>query len=219
MEEIKMHPILKSYIPVANIITQTFGKSCEVSIHDLTQPESSVVYVSNGTVTGRKEGQSFNHLIRQVLLSKKFKDDCTANYLFEADSGKKMKSSSALIRNPQGEVVGMLCINYDLTLSYLIKKEVLGFLPELTQNEMPVDDGDIPNQYVMTIIDELIENIIKNKDIENLKRKDNIELIRFMDEKGVFLVKGAIDKVAESLGLSKVTIYSYLDEAREKKQN
>jgi len=217
MEEIKMHPILKSYIPVANIITQTFGKSCEVSIHDLTQPENSVVYVSNGTVTGRKEGQSFNHLIREVLLSKKFKDDCTANYLFEADSGKKIKSSSALIRNPEGEVVGMLCINYDLTLSYLIKEEVLGFLPELTQDEMPVDDDDIPNQDVMTIIDELIENIIRNKDIENLKRKDNIELIRFMDEKGVFLVKGAIDKVAESLGLSKVTIYSYLDEARGKK--
>lgn len=211
-----MHPILKSYIPVANIITQTFGRNCEVSIHDLTQPENSVVYVSNGTVTGRKEGQSFNHLIRQVLLSKKFKDDCTVNYLFEADNGKKIKSSSALIRNPKGEVVGMLCINYDLTLSYLIKEEVLGFLPELTQDEMPAED-DIPNQNVMTIIDKLIENIIRNKDIDNLKRKDNIELIRFMDEKGVFLVKGAIDKVAESLRLSKVTIYSYLDEARGKK--
>lgn len=211
-----MHPILKSYIPVANIITQTFGKNCEVSIHDLTQPESSVVYVANGTVTGRKEGQSFNHLIRQVLLSKKFKDDCTANYLFEADNGKKIKSSSALIRNPEGEVIGMLCINYDLTLSYLIKEEVLGFLPELTQDEMPVED-ELPNQDVTTIIDELIANIIKNKDKDSLKRKDSVELIRFMDEKGVFLVKGAIDKVAESLGLSKVTIYCYLDEARGKK--
>lgn len=211
-----MHPVLKSYIPIANIITQTFGKKCEVSIHDLTQPERSVVYVANGTVTGRKEGQSFNHLIRQVLLSRRFKDDCTANYLFEADNGKKIKSSSALIRNAEGEVVGMLCINYDLTLSYLMKEEVLSFLPEFTHDEMPAED-DIPNQDVMTIIDELIENIIRNKNKDNLKRKDNIELVRFMDEKGVFLVKGAIDKVAERLDLSKVTIYSYLDEARGKK--
>ncbi|EHS56036.1 helix-turn-helix transcriptional regulator [Paenibacillus sp. Aloe-11] len=211
-----MHPILKSYIPVANVISQTFGKSCEVSIHDLTQPESSVVYVANGTVTGRKEGQSFDHLIRQVLLSKKFKEDCTANYVFEAENGKKVKSSSALIRNAKGEVVGMLCINYDLTLSYLIKEEVIGFLPEFTQDELPAEN-DVPNHDVMTIIDELIDNIIRNRDVGSLKRKDNIELIRFMDEKGVFLVKGAIDKVAESLGLSKVTIYSYLDEARGKK--
>lgn len=211
-----MHPILKSYIPVANMITQTFGKSCEVSIHDLTNPNSSVVYVANGTVTGRKEGQSFDHLIREVLLSKKFKDDCTANYIFETGNGKKVKSSSALIRSPEGEVVGMLCINYDLTLSYLMKEELNCFLPEITQNETSVEDI-APNQDVETIIDNLIENIIRNEDVGNLKRKDNIEIIRFMDEKGIFLVKGSIEKVASSLGLSKVTIYSYLDEVRGKK--
>ena len=38
-----------------------------------------------------------------------------------------------------------------------------------------------------------------------------------MDEKGIFLVKGAMDKVAELMGVSRVTIYSYLDEARGKK--
>lgn len=211
-----MHPILKSYIPVANMITQTFGKNCEVAIHDLTQPESSVVYVANGTITGRKEGQSFDHLIRQVLLSKKFKDDCTANYVFEAENGKKVKSSSVLIRNPEGEVIGMLCINYDLTVSYLIQEELIGFLPEITPNPIPNEDG-VPSQDVLTIIDELIDNIIKNADVGNLKRKDNLEIINFMDEKGVFLVRGAIDKVAASLGLSKVTIYSYLDEVRGKK--
>lgn len=211
-----MHPILKSYVPVANMISQTFGKNCEVSIHDLTQPESSVVYVSNGTVTGRKVGQSFDHLIRQVLLSKKFKDDCTANYVFEAENGRKIKSSSALIRDTEGEVVGMLCINYDLTLSYMLKDEIMGFLPEADHDDAEAEE-DVSDQDVMTIIDDLIENIVKNRDLDNLKRKDNIELIRFMDEKGVFLVKGAIDRVAESLNLSRVTIYSYLDEARGKR--
>ncbi|MGC7873406.1 helix-turn-helix transcriptional regulator [Desulfosporosinus sp. SYSU MS00001] len=211
-----MHPILKSYISVADMITQTFGKNCEVAIHDLTQPERSVVYVSNGTVTGRKVGQSFDYLNSQVLLSKKFKDDYTANYVFETANGKKIKSSSSLIRNSEGDVVGMLCINYDLTLSYLIKEEVIGFLPESNQDKMTADD-DIPNQDVMTIIDDLIDNIIGNRDVGSLKRKDNIDIIRFMDVKGVFLVKGAIDKVAESLNLSKVTIYSYLDEVRGKR--
>jgi predicted transcriptional regulator YheO len=210
-----VHPILKAYIPVANMLTQTFGKNCEIVIHDLTQPESSVVYVANGTVTSRKEGQSFDHLIRQVLLNKKFKDDCTSNYVFEAENGKKVKSSSALIRNPEGEVVGMLCINYDLTVSCLIQERLNDFLPPSPAEAASTEDS-VPNQDVLTIIDELIDNIIKNTDVGNLKRRDNIEIIRFMDEKGVFLVKGAIDKVATSMGLSKVTIYSYLDEVREK---
>ena len=47
-----------------------------------------------------------------------------------------------------------------------------------------------------------------------MNRKKCVELVKFMDEKGIFLVKGAIDKVAARLGVSKVTIYSYLDEAK-----
>ena len=38
-----------------------------------------------------------------------------------------------------------------------------------------------------------------------------------MDSRGVFLVKGAIDRVAEKLQISKVTVYSYLDEVRGKR--
>lgn len=197
------------------MLAQTFGKSCEAVIHDLTQPESSVVYVANGTVTGRKEGQSFDHLIRQVLLNKSFKDDCTVNYIVEAENGKKIKSSSALIRNPEGEVVGMLCINYDLTVSCLIQTALNDFLPP---SEPAPGEDNVTNQDVLTIIDELIDHIIKHKNTGNLKRRDNIEMIRFMEEKGVFLVKGAIDKVAAGMGLSKVTIYSYLDEIRGKNE-
>lgn len=211
-----MNSILKSYIPIANMIAKTFGNHCEVVIHDLTQPESSVVYVSNGNVTGRKEGQSFDHLVRQVLLSKHFKDDCTLNYAFETVDGKKIKSSSALIRNLDAEVIGMICINIDLTVAYLNQQQLSDFLPK--ENDEPMEqETDLLDHNVTSILDNLIENIVQNKDIHTFKRKDNIELIRFMDAKGVFLVKGAVEKVASCMGLSKVTIYSYLDEVHGKK--
>lgn len=38
-----------------------------------------------------------------------------------------------------------------------------------------------------------------------------------MDEKGIFLVKGSIDKVANFMGVSKVTVYSYLDAIKGKR--
>lgn len=40
-----------------------------------------------------------------------------------------------------------------------------------------------------------------------------------MDDKGVFLIKGAIDKVAERLNISKVTVYSYLDKIKKTADN
>ena len=39
-----------------------------------------------------------------------------------------------------------------------------------------------------------------------------------MDEKGIFLVKGTVEKVAEIMGVTKVTVYSYLDEAKGKRR-
>ena len=50
-----------------------------------------------------------------------------------------------------------------------------------------------------------------------MTRKKAVEIVKFMDEKGNFLVKGAIDQVAARMGVSKVTVYSYLDEAKGKK--
>ena len=61
-----MNPLLKNYFPVADIIAGTFGPGCEVAVHDLEQPDRSVVYVA-GSVTGRKAGQSFDHLVKNVL--------------------------------------------------------------------------------------------------------------------------------------------------------
>ena len=65
-----------------------------------------------------------------------------------------------------------------------------------------------------SIIDGQIDSILRGTDAGQMNRKKCVELVRFMDEKGIFLVKGAIDKVAARLGVSKVTIYSYLDEAK-----
>ncbi|WP_419777826.1 helix-turn-helix transcriptional regulator [Malaciobacter marinus] len=212
-----MHLVLKAYIPIANMIVKTFGKNCEVVLHDLTQPKNSVVYAANGDVTGRKVGQSFDHLIKMVLLNKDFKDDYVVNYFFETEDGKKIKSSSALIRDEKDEVIGMLCLNYDLTLSHLLQEELQDFLGTPSGQETKESEKYVLDQDIVSILDNLIEKIFENTNIEKLTRKDSLEIIKFMDEKGIFLVKGSIDKVAKYMGVSKVTIYSYLDSIRGKR--
>ena len=202
---------LKTYIPIANLIAKTFGKNCEVVIHDLSIPQNSVVYTVNNHVTGREVGQSFEHLVKDVLLSKKFDSDYTANYITIAKDGRKIKSSTALIRDSEDKVIGALCINYDLENLNHIKF----FLDEfMTAEQEKIETTVEPFDNVMEIVDDLIDTIIGNHKIEHLKRKDKIELIYFMDKKGLFLIKGAIEKVAEKLNISKVTVYSYLDEIK-----
>jgi predicted transcriptional regulator YheO len=206
-----MNKELLRYVPIANLIAKTFGKHCEVVIHDLSIPQNSVVFTVNNHVTGRQVGQPFEHLVKEVLLSKSFDGDCTANYVTTTGDNRKIKSSTALIRDAGGKIIGALCINYDMKPL----QDIMDFVGDFANVEYTKAEKDTePFSNVMEIVDELIDSIIDNDTIDSLKRKDKIDLIQFMDEKGVFLIKGAIEKVAERLNISKVTVYSYLDEIR-----
>ena len=205
---------LERYFPIADSIAATFGSNCEVAIHDLSTPEKSVVYVA-GSATGRQIGQSFDHLIKNVLLNESFHNDQVNNYLFTTPDGRTIKSSSVLLRNASG-VFGMLCINCDITVGQQYYQELSSFY-SVSPKALP-DEEIETNADVSSIINDLINNIFLNADTTPMTRKKAVELVKFMDEKGIFLVKGAIDQIAARMGVSKVTIYSYLDEAKGKKQ-
>ena len=210
-----MHVLLKSLIPIAETIGKTFGNRCEVVLHDLTIPEKSVVYTVNGDVTGRREGQTFDRLVRSVLLNKNFTRDYAVNYTFETEDGRRIKSSSFLVRDEAGEVVGVFCVNYDITFMKTLHDELELFLP-MQEDSSVICPEMAADQDVTTVVDTLIDNIVSGRKKQGLTKQDNLEMIRFMDDKDIFLVKGAIDKVAACMGLTKVTIYGYLDTVRGK---
>ncbi|WP_042356818.1 helix-turn-helix transcriptional regulator [Bacillus rubiinfantis] len=209
--------ILHGYIPFAKTIAKMFGNQCEVVIHDLTHPQSSVIFTMNNHVTGREVGQSFDHLVKKVLLSDDFKEDHLAGYEFKTDDGRVIRSSTTLIRDSNQQVIGAFCINFDISIIMQMKTVFDEFIPKSVDNasapkEIQVEETAIQN--VEEIADQLIEQIIHNSQFPLLNRQEKIELIRFMDEKGIFLMKGSVEKVANQLGISKVTVYSYLDEIK-----
>ncbi|MCT4620260.1 MAG: helix-turn-helix transcriptional regulator [Marinisporobacter sp.] len=211
----KIRKELKKYFPIADLIGKTFGKNCEVVIHDLSHPQNSIVYMVNSHVSGKKIGDTFNILIKQVLLSKKFDHDITANYKTYSKDGRPLKSSTVFLRNNKGEVTGAMCINYDLEKM----KDMKAFLDEFMEvREEKIEEEIELLENVMDIAEDLINKIIGNVNVHDLKRKEKIGLIEFMDQKGIFLIKGGIDQVAEKLNISNVTVYSYLDEVRKNKK-
>ncbi len=210
---------LRPYMALADMIADSFANRCEVVIHDLSSPQNSVVHVSNGVITDRQIGQSFDHLIKEVLLSRKFKNDYNANYTFKLENGKVIKSSTALIRDENDEVIGAFCINFEIDELTKMQAFLNDFLPGLSGTDDAGESAATDTyENVSEIIDSLIDKTIGNIDITQLKRKDNIELLTFMHDKGIFLAKGSIDKVAARLSISPVTVYAYLDEIKKKKK-
>lgn len=208
--------ILETLVTVAKGIANTFGPSCEVVVHDLSKPKTSVIAVFNNTVTGRKVGEGIRDLILTVLRSPDFKDDMLANYQSVTSEGKSIKCTTIVVRNNEKDVVGALCINTDLSSFVATKKFFDDFTR--THNLTPPEDKvvNVKNADVLDILDHLIQSTIKEtgKLVEQMSKDDKAQVIKYLDEKGTFLVRGSVNWVAKKLGMSRNTVYSYLEQYR-----
>lgn len=209
-----MTKFIEKYIPMADMIAETFGSECEVVLHDLTDPQHSVSYVANNTVTGRTVGDSFDVLVKEVMMSPKLRESYVANYFFTAKNGKLIRSSTMLLRDDGGRVQGALCINLDTTRVSDQIRYLQSFMPRQEVQEPALPGG---SENVRNLVSDLVENIMGNSDPTQMNREEKVERIRFMDSRGIFLMKGAVELVAEKMQVNKVTVYSYLDEARGKR--
>ena len=73
---------------------------------------------------------------------------------------------------------------------------------------------------VYAMIDRMTERVRAGRSSSSvLTREERLPLVRFMDTRGVFSVKGALDYAAERLGVSKVTLYSDLDLPRRESES
>ena len=93
-EKKKLHPLIKSLIPLVKTIALTFGKNCEVVLHDLSDPQSSIVAIENGHVTGRKIGDPITDLALAAWRKGGFgdsKEDKLINYKTQTKNGKILK--------------------------------------------------------------------------------------------------------------------------------
>jgi predicted transcriptional regulator YheO len=52
------------------------------------------------------------------------------------------------------------------------------------------------------------------KPVKLMDKADNVRVVRPLDARGIFLIKGAVQAVACALNVSRYTIYSYFSEGR-----
>ena len=208
----EMNPSLRRYVPLMDMLGAVFGEDCELVLHDLREPEHSVVYVVHGQVTGRETGQGIEHLVREVMSAGPLTQDYAVNDYFRK-KGKLIRSSSLFIRDDEGKLIGALCLNLDTTKITQQLEFLKSFLPETPQ---PEPAAPKERKRVEDMVMSLVDHILDGCDVRLLSREERIDKIRFMDQRGIFQVKGSIDQVAERLGINRVTVYSYLDEVHKK---
>lgn len=200
---------------IGEAISKTFGSYCEVVIHDFTDPESSIVGIS-GNLTNRKIGGSLNNLGLSILESG-LTDENILTYSTQTPDGKPLKSTSVFFRNDEGKLIAALCINIDNQAIDQAAK----ILTELSK--IPIIKGKQVEEYFSDDPIEVITGIFREEmtmrglnidEAHKLKREQRIDVIHALREKGIFNMRSAPSIVADLLGVSRFTVYNYINEIR-----
>lgn len=185
------------------------GDKCEVVLHDMRRPESSIVAIAHGEVTGRKVGDSSTNLGLPVLKNP-YGDFDRYNYRSQTRAGTSLRSSSIFLKDGDGRIFAALCINQDiseLTVAAAVLRQLIQTGEEVNET-FASDIGEVVSQ----LIEEAIQSV--RKPVAQMDKEDKLRVIQMLNDKDVFQVKHAVDRVAASLGISRVTVYGYLNEVQ-----
>lgn len=202
---------LETLKQIADGIAAQFGSNCEVVIHEVnsSRMDHSIVYIVNGHVSGRKVGDGASQVVLEQMLNHNAQPRDHLGYLTKTPEGKILKSSSLYIRNSKGVVVAILSINYDVSALTMIRQTIDAMLS--TNDQVQAEPERIIN--VNNVLDELVEQSVAlvGKPVALMNKDDKVKAIQFLNQNGAFLVTKSGDKIAKYFGISKYTLYSYID--------
>lgn len=211
-----MADLREMLIPIMKAIALTVGPRCEVVLHDIQAHDylaSSIIAIENGHVTGRHVGGPSTNLGLEALRDPAA-DPNRFGYRSKTPDGRTLRSSSIYFRNSRGDLIGALCINLDVQ-PYMHARDALD---ELIGQDAPASSNseEIFGTEIGDVLDGMLQLAVSRVGIpvNAMSRDDKVAVIRFLDKKGAFLVKRAIDRIARVLRVSRVTAYAYLEEAR-----
>ena len=197
---------------IAHDLALLFGPDCEVCIHDLKAQdlEHSIVYIENGHVSNRKIGDGPSDAVFDAIRKQDGEDirDRTG-YLMKTSDGKILKCSTSYIHDDDGSLHYVFAINYDITKLTMIDSALHNLVSPVNQSEKPKEIKRNVNELLNQLIEESVKLV--GKPVALMTKDDKVAAIQFLNDSGAFLITKSGDKVANYFGISKYTLYSYID--------
>lgn len=227
-----MNKKVEELVPLVDFLGTALGASTEVVLHDLEDPEHSVVRIVNGEVSGRAVGApATDFALKMAEQLEHSGDSFVSDYIATTADGRPMQSSSYFIRD-EGKIVGILCVNIDpqpfRTLEDSIKAFMEAYRHGGSEEYRDTNLDAVRAAYRASSIETLsiggtdtgvaeqVRSLLGalGKTASELDQAGRIEVIRRLEQAGTFLIKGAASEVANVLCVSVPSVYRYLQQVR-----
>jgi predicted transcriptional regulator YheO len=208
---------------MANLVDelgQALGPRTEVVLHDLSRLPNSIVAIAN-PVTGRTVGDPPTDLLLADLRGRR--GEGRYRYAGTTAGGRRLRSSTMFVRDGAGEPIAALCVNQDVTaverLRAALDDELDGVAaaaavpaaaPALGPEPEPERFAHGVEELASVIVERAIAGV--GVPVESMKKHHKLEVVRELERRGFFLLRDGIELAAGALGVTRYTIYNYLNE-------
>ena len=194
---------------LAQGIADMFGVSCETVIHDFSLPSHPVLAIYHGHISNREVGSTMDLTGLQQAVT--FEGD-VVNLLATTPRGQQVKSSTFSLRGEDYHLA--LGINYDFTPLAYANRALL----DLMRTDVEFRSAVYKSRD--TGIGELFQECADRvgKPIREMNKGDRLRIMELLSQHDAFSYRRAVPYVAAQLGVSRYTIYKYLDELGVAKQ-
>lgn len=211
-------PNLSYFEPMVDFLADFLGENTEVVLHDLTDLNQSILKIRNAHISGRKEGDPITDLVAKAIMLNDSTVNFQCNYLGRSKNSRALKCATYYLRNEDQKIMGAICINIEVDDFINAKNFIDKFLQGITgriESPRPRVEEHI-GMTVPEMVDSRISDIIESRatPIEHLTQADKMEIVSQLNDEGVFLLKGAVAKIAKELCLSEPTIYKYVQKVK-----
>ena len=215
---------LEPYLALMDFLSEALGPDTEIVLHDAHTPESSIIAIRNGHISGRCVGGALTNMARHGLSDPEYMGTkYLSSYSGKTVSGKPLKLSTYFIRDENGSLQGYLCINTDQSKLLQLRTIIDGLIGDVkpVPDKIPFYNTDQTTENTSGTVENLaidsIEATISSYgvDPERLSCEEKIEIIKKLNSSSIFLLKGTIPTVARYLKVSEPTIYRYLNKIKQ----
>lgn len=191
-------------------IAETFGRSCETLVHDMSIPSHPILSIYNGHVSGRTVGSTLDILGNASQLDEDALQTDFVNLYATTPTGQQLKSSTFhLIGEDYNLALG---INFDYTSLVFANKILVDLMSADADLKSALWSG-ADTSSLTDILEECLSAV--GKPVNALNKTDRLKVIALLRQKNAFSFQKAVPQVAQRLGVSRYTVYKYLSELEE----
>lgn len=192
---------------MAVALGKMFAPFCEVVLHDLRTPEQAIVVIENN-FSGRAVGDATTNIGLQRATDPNF-PEILQNYPNILPNGKTLKSTSIGIKNEEEKYIASICLNFDVSFFSQFSSQIQAFISTEQLTQTPTEElRALSLQEIHEVVQQFAQQ--KNTVPQALNKIQKMELIQLLESKGLLQLRNAISTLANILGVTRPTIYSYL---------